>query len=552
MTDRRGTPTRDETEGYAYLTFMWYTLEDPKEEQIEEDPLKEPKEEDLHSGYHQLRVHEEDIPKTTFRTRYGYFEFTVMPFWVNQCTSDFMDLMNRDDHEAHLKLVLEMRKKDKLFAKFSKYELWLQEVRFLEYVVNNDDIYVDSSYYRRFIANFPKIAKPLTPLTQKNRKGKVIAYESQQLKIRKKNYTTHDFKMGAVVFAFKTWRHYFYRTKSIIYTDHKSLQYIFDQKELNMQQRRWIELFSDYDCEIRYHPGKANVVADALSRKETVKPRRTLQKALGTHLDMSTTYHPQMDEQSERTIQTLEDMLRACVINFDGSWDTHLLLVDFSYNNSYHSSIRCAPFEALYGRKCRFPVLWADVGENRLIGPELVQETTDKVGLIMEILKAARDRQKSYANNRRKPLKFEVGDQVLLKESPWKGVVLFETKEKLAPRYVGPFEILEKICPVANHLRLPRKEIKVDKTLRFVEEPVVIMDREIKKLERSRIPIVKYEISLSGRYCDNRDLASVGYDTMMDRRGTPTRNGMDGYAYPMFVWYTLGEHSEVKDVKMRG
>ncbi|GJT79790.1 putative reverse transcriptase domain-containing protein [Tanacetum coccineum] len=142
---------------------------------------------------------------------------------------------------------------------------------------------------------------------------------------------------------------------------------------------------------------------------------QTLQKALRTRLDMSTAYHPQTDGQSERTIHTLEDMLRACVIDFGGSWDVHLPLVEFSYNNSYHSSIQCAPFEALYGRKCRSPVLWAEIGESRLIGPELMQETTDKVVLIKEKLKAARDRQKSYAGNRRGPLEFEVGDQVLVK-----------------------------------------------------------------------------------------------------------------------------------------
>ncbi|GKF95421.1 putative reverse transcriptase domain-containing protein, partial [Tanacetum coccineum] len=147
---------------------------------------------------------------------------------------------------------------------------------------------------------------------------------------------------------------------------------------------------------------------------------------------MSTAYHPQTDGQSERTIQTLEDTLRACVIDFGGSWDVHLLLAEFSYNNSYHSSIKCAPFEALYGRKCRSPVLWAEIGESSLIGPELIQETTDKVVLIKEKLKAARDRQKNYADNRRKPL--------------------------------------------ANaSLHVPLDEINVDKTLCFVEEPVEIM-----------------------------------------------------------------------------
>ncbi|GJU42089.1 putative reverse transcriptase domain-containing protein [Tanacetum coccineum] len=185
---------------------------------------------------------------------------------------------------------------------------------------------------------------------------------------------------------------------------------------------------------------------------------------------------------------------------------------------NYHSSIRCAPFKALYGRKCRSPVLWDEIRESMLIGPELVQETTDKVVLIKEKLKAARDRQKSYADNRRKPLEFEVGDRVLLKVSHWKGVIRFRKKGKLAPRYVGPFEILERIGPVAYRLRLlkelssvhdtfhvsnlkkclvdanlhmPLDKIKIDKTLHFVEEPVEITDREVKSLKRSKIPIVK-------------------------------------------------------------
>ncbi|GJR98707.1 putative reverse transcriptase domain-containing protein [Tanacetum coccineum] len=211
-------------------------------------------------------------------------------------------------------------------------------------------------------------------------------------------------------------------------------------------------------------------------------------------------------------------MLRACVIDFGGSWDVHLPLAEFSYNNSYHSSIRCAPFEALFGRKCRSPVLWAEIRESRLIGPKLVQETTNKVVLIKEKLKEARDRQKSYADNRRKPLEFEVRDQVLQKVSPWKGVIRFGKKGKLAPRYVGPFEILKRINLVAYRLRLPEElssvhdtfhvsnlkkcltdanlhvqlyEIKVDKTLRFVKEPIQIMNREVKSLKRSKISIVK-------------------------------------------------------------
>ncbi|GJT02390.1 putative reverse transcriptase domain-containing protein [Tanacetum coccineum] len=249
----------------------------------------------------------------------------------------------------------------------------------------------------------------------------------------------------------------------------------------------------------------------------TLRCWQTVQKALGTRLDMSTAYHPQTDGQSKRTIQTLEDMLRACVIDFGGSWDVHLPLAEFSYNNSYHSSIRCAPFEALYGRKCRSPILWAEIGESSLIGPELIQETTDKVVLIKEKLKAARDRQKCYADNRRKPLEFEVGDRVMLKVSPWKGVIHFRKKGRLGPRYVGPFDILKRIGPIAYRLRLPEElsgvhdafhvsnlkcladaslhvpldDIKIDKTLRFFEEPVEIMDREVKSLKRSKIALVK-------------------------------------------------------------
>ncbi|GJY65873.1 putative reverse transcriptase domain-containing protein [Tanacetum coccineum] len=278
----------------------------------------------------------------------------------------------------------------------------------------------------------------------------------------------------------------------------------------------------DQQMEKRADDGKANVVTDALSRKERVKPRRvramamtiqygvrgmilaaqseafkqenvplvgsemdeahassteklarlytneivarhgvpvliiwnrdarftsrlwkTFQKALGTRLDMSTAYHPQTDGQSECTIQTLEDMLRACVIDFGGSWDVHLPLAEFFYNNSYHTSIWCAPFEALYRRKCRSPVLWAEIGEDSLIGPELVQEMTDKVVVIKEKLQAARDRQKSYADSGRKMTEYEVRENVLLKVSPWKGVMRFGKKGKLAPRYVGPLRSLK-------------------------------------------------------------------------------------------------------------
>ncbi|KAL0540162.1 hypothetical protein IC582_024392 [Cucumis melo] len=483
-----------------------------------------------------------------------------------------------------------------------------------------------AGYYRCFIEDFSRLALPLTALTRKNVKfewsdkceqsfqklkkrlvtapilvlpvtgkdyviycdasrlglgcvlmqdGYVIAYASRQLKEHECNYPTHDLELAAVVLALKIWRHYLFGEKCHIFTDHKSLKYIFDQKELNLRQRQWLELIKDYDCTIEYHPGKANVVADALSRKSRlpksalcgirvallnelrgskavvttedsgsllaqfqvrsslvteivrrqsedsnlqkkfekskkglevefelrtdgaivkqgrlcVKPVRqrpggflnplpvpewkwehitmdflfglprtssghdgiwvivdrltkttrfipikmtstldqlarlyvdkivsqygvpvsivsdsdprftskfwpSLQKAMGTGLKFSTSFHPQIDGQSERTIQTLEDMLRACVLQLKGSWDTHLPLMEFAYNNNYQSSIGMAPHEALYGRPCRTPVCWNEVGERKLVGPELVQITTNNIKLIRENLRKAQDRQK--------------------------------------------------------------------------------------------------------------------------------------------------------------
>ncbi|GKB42445.1 putative reverse transcriptase domain-containing protein [Tanacetum coccineum] len=309
---------------------------------------------DLRSGYHQLRVREQDIPKTAFRTRYGHYEFQVMPFGLTNAPAVFMDLMNRvckpyldkfvivfiDDiliyskdekeHEEHLKAILELLKKEKLYAKFSKCEFWILKVQFLGHVIDSRGIHVDpakiesikdwaspktpteirqflglAGYYRRFIEGFSKIAKSMTKLTQKgikfdwgekeenafqlikqklcsapilalpegsedfvvycdaSHKGlgavlmqreKVIAYASRQLKVHEKNYTTHDLELGSVIFSLKIWRHYLYGTRCTVFTDHKSLQHILDQKELNMRQYRWLELMSDYDYDIRYHP----------------------------------------------------------------------------------------------------------------------------------------------------------------------------------------------------------------------------------------------------------------------------------------------------------
>ncbi|WVZ97513.1 LOW QUALITY PROTEIN: hypothetical protein U9M48_043040 [Paspalum notatum var. saurae] len=323
---------------------------------------------DLRSGYHQLKIRPSDIPKTAFTTKYGLYEYTVMSFGLTNAPAYFMQLMNSvfmdyldkfvvvfiDDiliyskteaeHEEHLRLVLQRLREHKLYAKFSKCEFWIDEVRFLGHVVSKGGIakwiqarsilsqtgrcrkyqkrFVDFSglagYYRRFIENFSRIAKPMTSLLEKDaefrwtnaqqaafdelkkrlttalvltlrrpakkfivycdasrdglgcvlmQEGKVIAYASRQLRKHELNYPTHDLELAAVVHALKIWRHYLYGQRCEIYTDHKSLKYIFTQNELNMRQRRWLELIKDYDMEIHYHPGKANVVADALSRK---------------------------------------------------------------------------------------------------------------------------------------------------------------------------------------------------------------------------------------------------------------------------------------------
>ncbi|GJV42385.1 putative reverse transcriptase domain-containing protein [Tanacetum coccineum] len=711
---------------------------------------------DLRSGYHQLRVREQDIPKTAFRTRYGHYEFQVMPFGLTNAPAVFMDLMNRvckpyldkfvivfiDDiliysknekeHEEHLKAILGLLKEEKLYAKFSKCDFWIPKVQFLGHVIDNRGIHVDpakiesikdwtspktptkirqflglAGYYQRFIEGFSKIAKSMMKLTQKEVKFDWGEKEEDAFQLIKQKLCS------APILALPEGNEDF-----VVYCDasHKGLGAVLMQREkfllLSYRDTTYTEpeLLSDYDCDIRYHPGKANVVADALSRKEwdvplsrkalklenlekedvggmirtdipkerleprtdgrlpcfgdlrsvimhkshkskysihpgsekmyqdvkklywwpnmkadiatyvskcltcarvkaehqrpsgllvqpeipewkwdnitmdfiTKLPRssqgfdtiwvivdrltksahflpirendpldklarlylnrivarhgipasiicdrdgrftsnfwRSFQKALGTDICMSTAYHPETDGQSERTIQTLEDMLRACVIDFGKGWVKHLPLAEFSYNNSYHASIKAAPYEALYGRKCRSPVCWAEVGEAQLTGPELIQETTEKVVLIKQRMQAAQDRQKSYADRKRKPMEFKVGDRVMLKVSPWKGVVRFGKRGKLNPRYVGPFKVLAKVGKVAYKLELPQelsrvhhtfhvsnlkkcysdeplvmplKGVHIDDTLQFVEEPVEILEREIKRLKRSRIPLIK-------------------------------------------------------------
>ena len=267
---------------------------------------------DLHTRYHQLRVRDADIPKTAFRTRYGHFEFTVMPFGLTNAPTAFMDLMHRvfqpyldqfvvvfvndiliysqseEEHEDHLRVVLQLLRDHQLYAKFSKCKFWLTEVRFLGHVVSALGVSVDPEkveavmsserpklvfeirsflgllgYYWRFIEDFSRLAAPMMRLNWKE-----VKFEWDDLcENHDKNYPTHDMELAAIVFALKIWRHYLYGEKFEVYSDHKSLRYIFTQLDFNMRQRRWMEFLKDYDFTLHYHPGKANVVADALSRK---------------------------------------------------------------------------------------------------------------------------------------------------------------------------------------------------------------------------------------------------------------------------------------------
>ena len=268
---------------------------------------------------------------------------------------------------------------------------------------------------------------------------------------------------------------------------------------------------------VRLHGVPVSIVSDR-DLRFTAHFWKSFQKVMGKRLTMSTAFHPQTDGQSERIIQVLKDMLRACVLDHKGSWEEHLPLVEFSYNNSYQASIQMAPYEALYGRPCRSPLCWTEVGESSITGPDLIRDTSEKVSLIRQCFLTAQSRQKSYADVRCRPLEFEVGDHVFLTVMPKRGVVRFDKLGKLSPRFIGPFEILERIGTVAYRLTLPssmsgvhevfhvsmlRKytpdlahvvdwgQIEVDTDGTFEEGPVCIVDSRDQVLQRKTVRLVR-------------------------------------------------------------
>ncbi|KAA3439023.1 reverse transcriptase [Gossypium australe] len=268
---------------------------------------------------------------------------------------------------------------------------------------------------------------------------------------------------------------------------------------------------------VRLHGVPVSIISDRDPRF-TSRFWDKLQEALGTQLYFSTAFHPQTDGQSERVIQVLEDMLRCCILEFEGNWERYLPLIEFAYNNSYQSSIKMAPYKALYGRKCRTPLYWTKLSEKKIHGVDLIQETEEKVKVIRDSLKAASDRQKSYADLKRKEIEFQVGDKVFLKVSPWKKVLQFGRKGKLSPRFIGPYEIIERIGPVAYRLALPPEldrihnvfhvsmlrryrsdpshvisptEVEIQPDMTYSEEPFKILARETKELRNKKINLVK-------------------------------------------------------------
>ncbi|XP_075096565.1 uncharacterized protein LOC107786335 [Nicotiana tabacum] len=426
--------------------------------------------------------------------------------------------------------------------------------------------------------------------------GKFIAYASRQIKAHEKNYLTHILELAAVVFALKIWRHYLYGVHVDIFTDHKSLQYIFKKRELNLRQRRWLELLKDYDVDILYYPGKANVVDDALSRHSmgslahVEADKRTMMKEVhrlenlglkeGIHKHKTMAFKQGGDDGTLIQRQSMRSRRRwAQGADYVRSPQFQIVVLSSQqtfgnpfrrdWAQGYHSSIKMASYKALYGRRCRSPIGWFEVGEAELLGPDLVYQAMEKVNLIQRHLKTAQNRQKSYSDVQCRDLEFQVDDWLFLKVSPMKGVIRFGKKGKISPRYIGPYRILRRIGHVAYELELPQElaavhpvfhvsmlnkfmgdpslmvpteVIGVKDSLSYEEILVAILDRQIRKLRTKEISSVKVlwknqkveeatweaEEDMKSRYphlfeeqTENVEGTAVGYHSVAELTGDP-------------------------------
>ncbi|GJT02778.1 putative reverse transcriptase domain-containing protein [Tanacetum coccineum] len=491
---------------------------------------------DLRSGYHQLRVRKEDIPKTAFRTRFAKFlglawyyrkihpigDLRGLPINVTKLTQKGVKFDWGDKQEAAFQLLKQKLCSAPILALPEGSEDFVSNcggeksrdvsqkwngVVVLENKLSNYnyEILYHPGKVEMLLQSFEQRRSGTEAQKPENLKnedvgGMLIENSKDSEKLRMENFLPKSSQGYDTIWVIVD-----RLTKSAIFVPMRETGPIEKLARMYLKEvvtRHVIPLLIICDRDPRF----------------TSNFWRSLKKALGTSLDISTAYHPQIDGQSERTIQTLEDMLRACAIDFGKGWVNHLPLVEFSYNNNYHASIKSAPFKALYDQKCRSPVCWAEFGQVQIIGSKIVQETTEKIIQIKQRMQVACDRQKSYADLKRKPMEFQVGDKVMLKVLPWKGVVHFGKRGKLNPRYVGPFKVLEHVGSVAYKIELlqdlsrvhntfhvsnlkkcyadeplavPLDGLHFDDKLQFVEEPVEIMDREVKRLRRSRVPIVK-------------------------------------------------------------